>query len=121
MGHDGQSDPTDLIEPGLAVAVAETMRALAAPTRLRILGRLEAGPCSVNELAAAIEMEASAVSHQLRVLRMLGLVVGSRDGRQVVYALHDEHVGQLLAEAMSHVEHFRHGLSQLPAVVETAA
>jgi ArsR family transcriptional regulator, nickel/cobalt-responsive transcriptional repressor len=121
MAHGRHSDPTDLVEPDLAVAVAETMQALAAPTRLRILGRLEAGPCSVNELAAAIEMEASAVSHQLRVLRMLGLVIGSRDGRQVVYTLHDEHVGQLLAEAMSHVEHFRKGLSQLPAAAETAA
>lgn len=114
MGHGGHSDPTDLIDAELARAVAETLQALAAPTRLRILARLEAGPCSVSQLAAAIEMEPSAVSHQLRVLRHLGLVVGARDGRQVVYALHDEHVGQLLAEAMSHVEHFRQGLTQPP-------
>ena len=52
-------------------------------------------------------MEASAVSHQLRLLRQLGLVVGTRDGRRVVYELHDEHVGQMLEEAISHVEHLR--------------
>jgi DNA-binding transcriptional ArsR family regulator len=81
------------------------MQALATPSRLRILGRLNLGPCAVSELAAAVGMEASAVSHQLRLLRHLGLVSGSRDGRNVIYALHDDHVGQLLREAIAHVEH----------------
>ena len=52
-------------------------------------------------------MEQSAVSQQLRVLRHLGLVVGERRGRSVIYALHDEHVGVLLAEAVAHAEHLR--------------
>jgi DNA-binding transcriptional ArsR family regulator len=90
-------------------AVADTMQALATPSRLRILGRLHAGPCPVNELADAAGMEPSAVSHQLRLLRHLGLVVGRREGRQVVYDLHDEHVGELLEQAISHVEHLRQG------------
>ena len=81
------------------------MQALATPSRLRILGRLQAGACSVSELAAAVDMEGSAVSHQLRLLRHLGLVAGHREGRNVIYALHDDHVGQLLQEAIAHVEH----------------
>lgn len=81
------------------------MQALATPSRLRILGRLQEDPCSVSALAEAVGMEASAVSHQLRVLRHLGLVAGRRDGRRVVYALHDDHVGELLGEAIAHVEH----------------
>ena len=85
------------------------MQALATPSRLRILGRLHERECSVNELAGVVEMEPSAVSHQLRVLRLLGLVRGTRSGRTVVYSLHDEHVGALLTEAMSHVEHLRLG------------
>jgi DNA-binding transcriptional ArsR family regulator len=93
-------------------AVAETMQALATPSRLRILGRLRAGPSPVNELASAVGMEPSAVSHQLRLLRHLGLVVGRRDGRQVVYDLHDDHVGELLEQAISHVEHLRQGRSR---------
>lgn len=44
-------------------------------------------------------------------LRRLGLVVGEREGRSVLYALHDEHVGLLLEEAMSHVEYLRLGLA----------
>jgi DNA-binding transcriptional ArsR family regulator len=109
MAHgENQHDPSEL-DGEFAYAVAETMQALSAPSRLRILGRLHAGPSSVNELAAAVAMEPSAVSHQLRVLRHLGLVVGRREGRNVVYDLHDDHVGEMLEQAISHVEHLRLG------------
>jgi DNA-binding transcriptional ArsR family regulator len=111
MAHGAiQQDPAAL-DAAFARVVADTMQALAAPSRLRILGRLRAGPCSVNELAAAVEMEPSAVSQQLRVLRHLGLVVGHRDGRRVLYDLYDDHVGELLEQAISHVEHLRAGLA----------
>ncbi len=90
-----------------AQLVAETMQALATPSRVRILSRLGAGSCSVSELARAIEMGQPAVSQQLRVLRHLGLVIGRRRGRQVIYALHDDHVGVLLTEAVAHTEHLR--------------
>jgi DNA-binding transcriptional ArsR family regulator len=106
-----QHDPAQL-DAGFAGVVADTMQALAAPSRVRILGRLHAGACSVNELADAVGMEPSAVSHQLRLLRHLGLVVGHRDGRRVVYDLYDDHVGELLEQAISHVEHLRAGLAR---------
>src|SRR3954452_16525454 len=112
MAH-GQShrSPSEL-DVGFAGVVAETMQALATPSRVRILGRLSAGPCSVNDLAEAVGMEPSAVSHQLRLLRHLGLVVRQRDGRRVVYDLYEEHVAELLGEAISHVEHVRAGLAR---------
>ena len=120
MAHGAnERDPTDL-DAEFARAVAETMQALATPSRLRILGRLHAGPCSVNELAEAAGMEASAVSHQLRLLRHLGLVVGHRDGRRVIYDLHDDHVGELLEQAISHVEHLRAGMSRAATHAELA-
>jgi ArsR family transcriptional regulator, nickel/cobalt-responsive transcriptional repressor len=87
--------------------VADAMQALSAPSRVLILGRLRESPCSVGELAEAVGMEQSAVSHQLRLLRHLGLVRGQREGRMTVYALHDSHVGVLLDEAVYHVEHLR--------------
>jgi DNA-binding transcriptional ArsR family regulator len=92
-----------------AQQVAETMSALSTPSRVRILGCLREGPASVGDLASAIGMEPSAVSHQLRLLRHLGLVVGERTGRQVIYALHDAHVASLLDEAVFHAEHLRLG------------
>jgi DNA-binding transcriptional ArsR family regulator len=107
VSHGGALTPSDRLGAAFADVVAETMQALATGSRVRILGQLHAGPRSVGELAGAVGMEPSAVSHQLRVLRHLGLVVGTRDGRRVVYQLHDEHVGQMLEEAISHVEHLR--------------
>lgn len=106
-----QRSPADL-DAASAGHIAETMQALATPSRVLILGRLYAGPCSVNELAEAVGMESSAVSHQLRVLRHLDLVVGHREGRRVVYDLHDDHVGDLLEQALSHVEHVRAGIAR---------
>jgi DNA-binding transcriptional ArsR family regulator len=97
------------LDNATARAVAETMQALAAPSRVRILSRLGAGACSVTELASAVGMAQSAVSAQLRMLRHLGLVVGERRGRQIIYALHDDHVGELLAQAISHSQHLRVG------------
>jgi DNA-binding transcriptional ArsR family regulator len=67
-----------------------------------------------------LEMEQSAVSHQLRLLRHLGLVVGERTGRRTVYALHDSHVGDLLEEAVFHVQHLRLGLAVNPAELREA-
>jgi DNA-binding transcriptional ArsR family regulator len=113
MSHGGDTDLT-FLTADTARSVAETMQALATPSRVRILSRLGAGPCSVGELAREVEMEQSAVSQQLRVLRHLGLVVGERDGRQIIYALHDEHVRALLSEAVSHTEHLRLGLAASP-------
>ena len=110
MAH-GQLRRADQLEADFAGAVADTMQALATPSRVRILGRLRAGGLSVNQLADAVAMEPSAVSHQLRLLRHLGFVVGHREGRRVVYDLHDDHVAHLLDEAISHVEHVELGLA----------
>lgn len=100
------------IDAELARVVAERMQVLAAPSRVQILGCLKNGPCAVGELADAVGMEPSAVSHQLRQLRYLGLVVGERQGRRVVYALHDAHVAELLDQAVFHVQHLRLGSRQ---------
>jgi DNA-binding transcriptional ArsR family regulator len=96
------------------------MQVLAAPSRVQILGRLKDGPCAVGEIADAVGMEPSAVSHQLRQLRYLGLVVGKRQGRHVIYALHDSHVAELLDQAVFHVQHLRLG-ARLPADPDVAA
>jgi DNA-binding transcriptional ArsR family regulator len=112
MAHGEHADLDRLLDdPAYSQAAAEAMQALATPSRLRILARLHKGSASVGELAAAVGMEGSAVSHQLRLMRHLGLVVGRRDGRQVVYTLHDDHVAEMLEQVVSHVEHLHLGLA----------
>lgn len=100
-----------------AAHVATTLQALATPSRLLILIELRQGPRSVTELAEAVGMEQSAVSHQLRLLRNLGLVTGTRTGRSIVYTLYDNHGAQLLDEAVYHSEHLRLGLADRPDAV----
>jgi ArsR family transcriptional regulator, nickel/cobalt-responsive transcriptional repressor len=117
MGHgvEGRGTPPATLDPASAGKVAETLQALASPNRLLILTRLRQSPCSVGELSAAVGMEQPAVSHQLRLLRVLGLVTGDRSGRNIVYRLYDNHVAQLLDEAVFHIEHLRLGASDTTA------
>ncbi|SHN35970.1 ArsR/SmtB family transcription factor [Actinacidiphila paucisporea] len=120
MGHGTNTPSEDAIPrtaltPQNAPKVAATLQALATPSRLLILARLREGPLPATELAAAVDMEQSACSHQLRLLRNLGLVTGTRQGRSVVYALYDNHVAQLLDQALYHVEHLRLGVTDAVA------
>jgi DNA-binding transcriptional ArsR family regulator len=107
--------PPATLDAASAVLVAQTMQALATPSRLLILVRLRREPCSVTRLAADTGMEQSAVSHQLRVLRHLSLVTATRHGKSTVYALFDDHVARLLDEAVYHSEHMRLGLREMAA------
>ncbi|MEV1023246.1 metalloregulator ArsR/SmtB family transcription factor [Streptomyces sp. NPDC050264] len=117
MGHGGDTTGSGTTRERLDAVgtadVAATLQALATPSRLRILARLQEGPCPVGELADAVDMEASACSHQLRLLRNLGLVTGERQGRSIIYALYDNHVAELLDQALFHVEHLRMGVRDL--------
>jgi DNA-binding transcriptional ArsR family regulator len=124
MGHRVETPaeygvPRKRLDPASAGKVATTLQALATPSRLLILARLREGPLPATELAAEVGMEQSACSHQLRLLRNLGLVVGERKGRSVVYALYDHHVAELLDQAVYHIEHLRLGLPDTPAAPPT--
>ena len=99
--------PAPVLDADLVESVAELSQAFATPSRIRILVRLWQEPASVSVIAEATEMEQSAVSHQLRLLRHLDLVRATRDGRTIVYSLRDDHVAIMLNEAIYHVEHLR--------------
>src|ERR1700684_4091862 len=119
MGHKTAAGedpaPATRLDAATAAKVATTLQALATPSRLLILTRLREAPCTVTALAEAVDMEQSAVSHQLRLLRNLGLVTGTRAGKSIVYALYDNHVAALLDQAVHHIEHLRLGIADAPA------
>jgi ArsR family transcriptional regulator, nickel/cobalt-responsive transcriptional repressor len=119
MGHgiDGRARAPAELDAHTAKSVATTMQALATPSRLLILGRLRQGPATVGQLSDAVGMKQSAVSHQLRLLRNLGLVEGERQGRSIHYALYDNHVAELLDQAIFHTEHLRLGAFDRPTQV----
>ena len=70
------------------------------------------GASAYRELAEETGMTPSAASQQLRVLRHLRFVAARRDGRSILYRLHDGHVAVLLAEARNHLEHATRGWAE---------
>ena len=94
-----------LVDSTTAIHLAETFKALSDPTRVRIVSLLAQDELCVCDVAAALDMSQSAVSHQLRTLRDLRLVRWRRDGRQIFYTLDDEHVSDLFQRGLDHVAH----------------
>ena len=92
------------MSPETVVALAETFRVLGDPTRVRILDALAGGELCVCDIASLVSISESAVSHQLRLLRGMRLVRPRRAGRLVYYTVDDQHIIELLRQALTHVE-----------------
>ena len=108
MPHPAEHDsPARPLAPGEAEELAETLKALASPGRLRVLTALLRRDRTVEQLAAEAGLSVSATSHHLRLLRTLRLVRARREGRHVHYVLHDHHIADLLASIRHHHEHVR--------------
>ncbi len=76
-------------------------------TRIKIVSALIAGELCVADLADVLEMSASAVSHQLRVLRQSKIVKTRREGKQIYYTIDDNHVGILYSVGLDHIREGR--------------
>jgi DNA-binding transcriptional ArsR family regulator len=94
-----------LVDETTAAYLAETFKALSDPTRVRIVSVLAEGELRVCDLAAALGMTQSAISHQLHTLRALRLVRWRREGQHIFYTLDDEHVADLFRRGLDHVRH----------------
>ena len=87
-----------------AQQMAEFFNALADPSRLRLMSALANRELCVCDLAAAVKVSESAVSHQLRILRSQRLVKYRREGRNIYYSLADNHVISLYQEVSEHLK-----------------
>lgn len=85
--------------------LAELFKVFGDSTRIRILFHLfETETVSVGELAEALNMTVSAISHQLKILKQWKLVRSRRSGKQIYYSLADEHVRVIIETGMEHIE-----------------
>lgn len=84
--------------------LAELFKIFGDSTRIRILFVLFESKVCVCDLAEALNMNQSAVSHQLRILKQAKLVTGRREGKSVFYFLADDHVRTIIAEGREHIE-----------------
>jgi ArsR family transcriptional regulator, lead/cadmium/zinc/bismuth-responsive transcriptional repressor len=102
--HLASERKASLMAPRTVEALADTFRVLGDPTRVRILDALSHGELCVCDIASLVGISESAASHQLRLLRGLRLVRPRRAGRLVYYAVDDQHILELLNQALTHVE-----------------
>ena len=84
--------------------LAELFKVFGDSTRIRILFQLFDKELSVGELTDLLNMNQSAVSHQLKVLKQAKLVKNRRDGKSIIYSLDDEHVRTIIAMGIDHIE-----------------
>ena len=92
-----------LVPPGTVLDASVTLlKGFSDTTRLKILCLLREGEVCVHDLVEALTISQSGISHQLRILRDARLVKSRKDGRHVYYRLADEHVKQMLENAISH-------------------
>jgi DNA-binding transcriptional ArsR family regulator len=87
-----------------AAEVAELFRAFSDTSRVRILSALAEGEYNVTQLASAVGISESGISHHLRGLRQMHLVQTRREGKEVYYRIDDEHIIALFQQGVNHVK-----------------
>ena len=83
--------------------IAELFKAFADTTRVQILSNLVERELCVTDIAEAVELSQSAISHQLRFLKQMHLIKFRREGKNIVYSLADDHVRTILQMGLEHV------------------
>lgn len=93
----------DLREEEL-LELADLFKMFADSTRIKILYDLFDGEKNVTEICEDIEMNQSAVSHQLKALKTAKLIKSRREGKSIKYSLDDDHVKTIIAMGKEHIE-----------------
>lgn len=84
--------------------LADLFKVFGDSTRLRIMNVLFNGPTSVGEIAEALDMSQSAISHQLKSLKDNNLVRSNRNGKSIYYELADDHVKTIFKTGIEHIK-----------------
>lgn len=90
-------------DEGMLSNLGDFFKTFGDSTRIRIVAALISGELCVCDIAAALDMSVSAVSHQLRMLRQSKIVRTRRDGKQIFYSIEDTHVVILFSVGLEHL------------------
>ena len=93
----------DMPDLNVLYELSDFFKVMGDGTRIRLLWALEEAEMCVNDLAVLLDMTKSAVSHQLKILRTAKLVRAEKRGKNVYYALNDNHVKVIFEMALEHV------------------
>lgn len=103
------SNQTIFLDEQTESKVCNLFRVMADPTRMKLLECLKNNKLTVTQISKQLNMTQSAISHQLRTLKDANMVTGKKQGRQVIYYLHDMHVHIIISQATDHVRGIGHG------------
>lgn len=87
-----------------AQRLADLFKIFSDPTRIKILFALLTSELCVGELALLLDMNQSAISHQLRIIKESKLITSRREGQMVIYSLADDHVRRIISQGKEHME-----------------
>lgn len=93
-----------ILDNVLSTELADFFKVFGDSTRIKILSVLYNGEMCVQDIADSLDMTQSAVSHQLKILKMSKLIKNRRDGKQIYYSLADDHVSTILSMGIDHIE-----------------
>jgi ArsR family transcriptional regulator len=85
-------------------AISDFYKVLGEPTRIRIINSLEISEMCVCDLAVVLNMNQSAISHQLKILKQANIVKFRKDGKCVYYSLKDDHIRLIFDQGMIHIK-----------------
>lgn len=88
----------------IAIELADLFKVFGDTSRIKIMELLYEDEICVQDIAGTLDMTQSAVSHQMKILKMSKLVKSRRDGKQIYYSLADDHVSTILAMGREHIE-----------------
>ncbi|MBP6992356.1 MAG: helix-turn-helix transcriptional regulator [Spirochaetes bacterium] len=107
--HEPKKPRDEMPDESSLMVLAEFFGIFGDVTRLKLISLLARADLCVQEIAAHLDMNQSAISHQLRVLKQARLVRYRRDGRLIFYSLDDDHVKQVFSQGLNHVREMREG------------
>ena len=105
--HEGVAEEiqSNMLADAEIASISALFKVLGDPTRARIVMALDRREVCVCDLAVALNMKKSAISHQLALLRSNNIVKSRRDGKHVYYSLDDEHVTDIIELVQIHISH----------------
>lgn len=102
---DGKIRKCEILDSRLTERVTSFFKILGDETRVRILYALYGNEMCVSDISELLNISQSAISHQLKQLKLEGHVKSRREGKNIFYSLDDEHVVDIINQTLSHVSH----------------
>lgn len=101
----------ELLDTNTASKLSYFFKVLGDETRVKIIYALSKREMCVSEISSILEISQSAISHQLKQLRLEGQVKARREGKSIYYSLDDEHIVDILNQSLTHIQHKQHEIT----------